>query len=82
MPTVLFLSGWRFFFYSDERDEPVHIHCRKAEKECKFWIFPDEYDIELVYQYNLAPRDIRFLRKAVFQNFEYIIEEWNTVQGG
>ena len=76
MPTVLFLSGWRFFFYSDERDEPVHIHCQKAEKEYKFWIFPDEYEIELVY------RDIRFLRKAVFQNFEYIIEKWNTVQGG
>ncbi len=36
MPTVIFLFGWRFFFYSDEGNEPMHIHCEKGEKEPKF----------------------------------------------
>jgi hypothetical protein len=33
MPTVLYIMGWRFFFYADEGNEPIHIHCKKAEKE-------------------------------------------------
>jgi hypothetical protein len=54
MPTVLVLSGWRFFFYSNESGEPIHIHCRKAEMECKFWIYPEEYEVEIAYEYNLG----------------------------
>jgi hypothetical protein len=30
MPTVLFILGWRFHFYANENNEPIHIH---AEKE-------------------------------------------------
>ena len=36
MPTILLVRGWRFFFYSNERGEPMHVHARKAETECKF----------------------------------------------
>jgi len=36
MPTVLLISGWRLFFYSNEGHEPIHIHAEKAEMECKF----------------------------------------------
>ena len=81
MPTILFLSGWRFFFYSNEGGEPIHIHCRKAEKECKFWIYQVEYEVEIAYEYSLDPKDIRFLRKTIFMNFEYIIEQWDAVHG-
>ena len=27
-------------FYSDERDEPPHIHVETSEGECKFWLKP------------------------------------------
>jgi Domain of unknown function (DUF4160) len=30
MPTILFMNGWRLFFYSNEGDEPVHIHAEKG----------------------------------------------------
>jgi hypothetical protein len=30
MPTVLFIDGWRLFFYSNEGKEPIHIHAGKA----------------------------------------------------
>ncbi len=26
MPTILFIYGWRLFFYSNEGTEPIHIH--------------------------------------------------------
>ena len=40
MPTVLFLNGFRFFFYSNENDEPAHIHVRKGNGEGKIWLEP------------------------------------------
>ena len=40
MPTVLRLSSFRFHFYSDEGNEPPHIHVATPEGECKFWLDP------------------------------------------
>jgi hypothetical protein len=51
MPTVLYIKGWRFFFYSNEGNEPIHIHVQKGEKECKYWLDVDNYSIESAYTY-------------------------------
>ena len=32
MPTVLYMLGWRLFFFPNEGNEPIHIHCENAEK--------------------------------------------------
>lgn len=36
MPTVLFVNGFRFFFYSNENNEPVHIHVLKEMQMEKY----------------------------------------------
>ena len=41
MPTVLFLNGFKFFFYSNENNEPAHIHVRKGNGEGKVWLEPE-----------------------------------------
>ena len=40
MPTVLRSQGFRFFFYSNEGNEPMHIHVTKAEANGKIWMEP------------------------------------------
>ncbi len=40
MPTVLRIKSFRFHFYSDELNEPPHIHVRTPDGECKFWLDP------------------------------------------
>jgi Domain of unknown function (DUF4160) len=55
MPTILLLRGWRVYFYSNEGKEPLHVHARKAESECKFWLDPEVYEIEEAWSYNLTP---------------------------
>jgi hypothetical protein len=42
MPTVLRLSGFRFFFYSLEGSEPSHIHVEHGDSVAKFWLNPVE----------------------------------------
>jgi len=80
MPTVLYVMGWRFFFYANEGNEPIHIHCLKAEKECKYWLDTDSFDVEEAYSYNLSNKDKRQVKKIIFEYFEHIEEEWNSFQ--
>lgn len=77
MPTILTVRGWRIFFYSNEGNEPVHVHAQKAEAECKFWLKTESYDVELAWEHNLRPQLLREVRKIIFDHFELIVEEWN-----
>lgn len=56
MPTILMIMGWRLFFYSNEGNEPVHVHCRKGDKECKYWLDTEMFDLEEAYSYNMTIR--------------------------
>jgi Domain of unknown function (DUF4160) len=38
MPTILRWGPYRAFFYSNERDEPAHVHVRAGNKEAKLWL--------------------------------------------
>ena len=38
MPVVLRIGPYIFFFYSQENNEPPHIHIRREKKKAKFWL--------------------------------------------
>jgi hypothetical protein len=33
-------QGYRFYFYSADLDEPIHVHVQKSGKRAKFWLQP------------------------------------------
>ncbi len=72
--------GWRFYFYANEGNEPIHIHCRKGGMECKYWLDAENLTIEEAYAYNLGHRDRREVKKIVFEYFEFIETEWTRFQ--
>jgi hypothetical protein len=76
MPTVLYIFGWRLFFYSNERSEPVHIHAEKGDMECKFWLDVDEVEIREAFSFNLTPASRREIKKIIYQHFDLIVEAW------
>jgi len=76
MPTILLVLGWRLYFYANEGNEPLHIHCRKGEMECKFWLDSDNSDIIEAFSYNMNSRDKREIVKIVYEYFEFIELEW------
>lgn len=78
MPTVLYLRGWRLHFYSNEGSEPIHIHAEKGDRDCKYWLDVELYEIREAYSYNLSARDTREVRKIILQNFDEIVEAWET----
>jgi hypothetical protein len=80
MPTILTLLGWRFFFYANEKNEPIHIHCQKAEAEAKYWLDLDSFEVIEAHSYNMSPADKRTVRRIIFEHFDYIAAEWNEWQ--
>ena len=73
MPTVLRIGSLRFFFYSDERNEPAHMHVATPDGECKFWLEP----VALAHQINMPPRIVRRIERHIEKHREYLIEEYN-----
>ncbi len=82
MPTILLVRGWRVFFYSDEGNEPIHVHAKKGDSECKLWLHTELFDVEEAWACNLTPRLRREVRQIIFDHFDVIVEEWNRRFGG
>ena len=81
MPTILLLLGWRIHLYSNERNEPIHVHADKAQKECKYWLDVENFNLREAYSYNMSPCDTRDVRKIIFEHFDYIVTEWQNIHG-
>jgi hypothetical protein len=82
LPTILFILGWRLFFYANEGTEPIHIHCRKGDMECKYWLDVESFSVDEAFSYNMNSRDKREIKKIIFEYFDFIETEWMRFQEG
>ncbi|MBI2303459.1 MAG: DUF4160 domain-containing protein [Chloroflexi bacterium] len=64
MPTVLRLGKFRFFFFSNEGDEPVHIHVESEDKYAKFWLEP----VQLAKSIGYSARELSEIRNLIVEN--------------
>lgn len=72
MPTVLRIEGFRFFFFSNEEGEPVHVHVEKAEGYAKLWLDP----LSFAGSRCLTPSQMRRVRQLVEEHRDELIEAW------
>lgn len=77
MPTVLRLKSFRFHFYSDERNEPPHIHVATPDGECKFWLEP----VLLARNKNVAPHVVREMEQLVYENYDLLLKAYHEYHG-
>ena len=73
MPTVLRVGRFRFFFFSNEAQEPPHIHVKSGGDEAKFWLDP----IQLEANYGFNGRDLNQIQRVIEQHREDLLEAWN-----
>ncbi len=73
MPTVLRIRGFRFFFFSNERNEPSHVHVEAAEKYAKFWLEP----VNLAASVGFSGPELTVLRQLITENNALFMERWN-----
>ncbi len=72
MPAVLRVGPHRLFFFSNERDEPPHLHVERAENYAKFWLLP--VTLASAVGYNAA--ELRRLRALVDESAEAFNKKW------
>jgi len=75
MPTVLRIGNYRFHFYSDEGNEPPHIHVEYGASECKFWLSP----IALARNKGVKPPKLREIEKLVFKHNNFLLEKYYEI---
>jgi hypothetical protein len=73
MPTVLRAGKYRFFFFSKEGTEPVHIHVDSGDDYAKFWLNP----VQLAKSIGYNSTEIGKLKKLVAENEQSFKEKWN-----
>lgn len=73
MPTILRIGSFRFHFYSDEGNEPPHIHVETPDGECKFWLDP----VKLAHNNGVSPFTVRMIEKMVYEHYPLFMEKFN-----
>jgi hypothetical protein len=72
MPTVLRVGRFRFFF-SNEGQEPPHIHVKAGGDEAKFWLDP----IALAANHGFNGRELNEIEHLVGQHRDRFLEAWD-----
>lgn len=78
MPTVLRIGPYRFFFYSNENDEPVHIHVQRDRAVAKFWLEP----VAFAQSTGFTSRELSKILTLVEEHEVEIKEAWNEYFNG
>jgi hypothetical protein len=73
MPTIYRWKGFRFHFFSSEGNEPPHIHVRRAEDTCKFWLRP----VSLAYNDGMTSKELGKLQEIIIEHAEEFERKWH-----
>jgi len=77
MPTLLLVEGFRFYFFSDERQEPSHVHVRKGDGVAKLWLHP----VDLASSRGFSRAELRRIRELTFEHRAFFVERWDEYFG-
>ena len=73
MPTVLRIGRFRFYFFSNEGQEPPHIHIKAAGDQAKFWLDP----LLLAANYGFAARELNEIERMILDHQTELLEAWH-----
>lgn len=73
MPVVLRIRKYRFFFFSKEGNEPLHIHVESDDNYAKFWLEP----VQLVKSIGYNVKEVNEIRRLVLENVNLFKERWH-----
>ena len=72
MPFIL-IEGYRVGFYSNERNEPPHVHVLRGGSEAKIWLSP----IRSAHNYRYNQRELAKVLTLVAQHEAMLLEAWH-----
>ncbi len=84
LPNIFELYGYKIYFWSNENDEPIHVHISKGIPQgnaTKVWLTKSGGCV-VANNNSLIPKsDLNSIMKTISSNFLYIIAKWKEVHG-
>ena len=77
MPTILRIGRYRFLFFSNENNEPPHVHVKAESDQAKFWLDP----VRLVSNYGFKAHELNEIERLVRQHQAEFVEAWHEHLG-
>lgn len=74
MPVILRIGPYRFLFYSNEPDEPPHVHVKRDHAEAKFWLSP----VRLARATGYPSHELRKLARLTAEHQPALLDAWNA----
>lgn len=73
MPTILRIGPFRFYFFSNEGNEPPHVHIDRGAATAKVWLS----SLELARSRGFRPPDINAILRIVTEQRTTLLEAWH-----
>jgi hypothetical protein len=77
MPTVLRSGPYRFFFYSGDRNEPIHVHVERDDCTAKYWLEP----IRLQTSGGFGRGELNQIYNLIVEHHSLLLRSWNDFFG-
>ena len=72
-PTVLRSGPYRFFFFSSDRGEPIHVHVERERKAAKFWLGP----VRLENNHGFPQQELTKVETLVAEHETALVRAWH-----
>jgi len=72
-PVVLRAGPYRCYFYSQEPDEPAHVHVDRDDCTAKLWLNP----VGVAYAIGFRPHELRAVERLIREHQTTLLEAWN-----
>lgn len=73
MPTILRSGPYRFYFYSNEKGEPPHVHVQRERFIGKFWLQP----VALASSKRFTSHELRKIQSIIQEHRDEFLEAWH-----
>jgi hypothetical protein len=72
MPVVLRVGPYAFLFFSNENNEPPHIHVERDDNMAKFWLDP----VRNAANHGFRNHELNVILNLVKENRDLFLERW------
>ena len=79
MPSLFTVGGYRIFFWSNENNEPIHVHISKGKPSpnaTKVWLTSKGQCIVANNDSRIAANELNNLLEVISAQFFLICQEW------
>lgn len=77
MPTLLRSGPYRFFFYSGDWNEPLHVHVERDAAPAKFWLEPIRFEESVGFR----PGELRRIEAMIEVHHAMFVRSWHEYFG-